>query len=822
MKNIIQPILVFFLVNNLALGQTSAAFEKAADNYLGAGNYYGAMVTYAKLLAIDRSDAKGWSGYAEAAYLQGAFEESEAAYQRIFDGRTKIKSPLATYWLAGAKQVQGRYREASELYAQFIAAPGTADPGYLGLAKEAMTRCDYAEKHQGQIDMDVAITKLPEPINSPEGEYSPTLVGDMLYFASNREEWEGDKHYPKRAIYKVFSGKMSDNGSEISKTDFNETDLHTANGAFSTDGHWMYYSVGSYKTDAIIESKIWRREKLFDGTWGNPTMLPEPINSPIGHTTTEPNFGVDATGNDVLFFASNREGGTGGMDIYKVTVAKDGTYTIPENLIGINTIGDEITPNWHRKTNTLYYSSNGRPTLGGYDIFKSEAKNGTWGASVHLTPPTNSHYNDAYYSILPDESGALFASNRREATKQIEALTVCCYDIFKVEFLGIDLVAITFHNVTKDSLRQTTIRLVELVDGKKPGDEIKLDVAGSFAHFPIEREKYYMLIATKPDFTSDTNFFNTVKLPRTQRSLKEELFLQPAQIDLMAYCFNQKTGLALEGTTMRFEEIIGGARSETNTNEKGNSYFYPLDFGRKYRLIVTKFGFIGDTVEVSTQGYDRLQTVHLSEKLYLRPALTEYLPLAVFFDNDEPDKDVNRPTTTTSYGQSYDRYHDPRKPVFVATWNKANPAMNQAQYLGQMTMEQFFEDRVKAGFNKLQLLSAALKERLDAGEYVQLTLQGYASPRAQNQYNTNLTGRRVWSLKNHFSVWNNGALAAYIENQKLTFTEVTNGEEQSPKDIIDLISDETNSIYSIRASFERRVEIIEVNVSQQPMQQNGK
>lgn len=806
-------------MNNLAIGQTSAAFEKAAKRYLADGNYYGAMVTFGKMLAIDSSDAHGWAGYAEAAQLQGAYEESEAAYQRIFDGKTKLKDPRAAYWLGSVKQDQGEYAEASALLSQFLANPGTADSSFLMLAKERIKMCDYAAKHHGNLDLDVEVTKLPEPINSGEGEYSPALVGDKLYFSSNREEWEGDKNFPKRQIYKVFSANMSDNGSSLAKTDFNESDFHTANTSFSTDGHWMFYSVGTYITDARIESKIWRREKLMDGTWGNAVMLPEPVNAPVGYTTTEPCLAVDAAGNDVLFFASNRPGGSGGMDIYKTLVAKDGSYGNTENLSGINTAGDEITPSWHRKTNTLYYSTNGRATLGGFDVYKSELKNGYWGISVHLTPPTNSNYNDAYYSILPDDSGALFASNRREATKQFESLTVCCYDIFKAEFLGIDLVAITWHKVSKDSLRSTNIRLVELIDGKKPGDEIKLDVAGSFAHFPIEREKFYMLIAQKPDYTMDTVYFNTVKLPRTTRTITQNLYLQPALIDLNALCFNKKTGKALEGTTMRFEEILGGSRSETSSNEKGNSYFYSLDYSRKYRLIASKFGFTSDTVEVSTQGLDRFTIYHLMEKLYLSPGF-DYLPLAVFFDNDEPDKDVNRPTTTTTYGQSYDRYYAPRKPDFVSTWNKANPAMNQAQYLGQMTMDQFFEERVRGGYEKLLQLSVALRERLEAGEYVQLTIKGYASPRALNNYNKNLTGRRIWSLKNHFSVWNGGVLASFIENKKLTFVEEPNGEETSPTDIIDLISDETNSIYSIRASYERRVEIIEVTVSQTPMGQS--
>ncbi len=818
MKNAILPILSLLFVSVLATGQTSGAFERAAAKYLADGNYYGAMVTYGKMLAIDSADAKGWAGFAEAARLQGAFEQSEAAYQRIFDGKTKLHDPLAPFWLAGVKQDQGKFTEATALYEQFVAAPGGADSSYVGLAKQRMKTCDYAKKHEGNLDLDVEVTKLPEPINSPEGEYAPSLMGDALYFSSNREEWGTDKNFPKRLIYKVYSGKMSDNGSTLAKADFNEKELHTANTSFSADGHWMFYSVGRYITDAKIESRLWRREKMVDGAWANAMELPEPINAPVGYTTTEPNVAVDAAGNDVLFFVSDRPNGRGGLDIYKTTLLKDGTYSNPENLSALNTMGDDITPNWHRKSNTLYFSSNGRASLGGFDVFKSEFKNGYWTPVTHLPPPTNSYYNDAYYSILPDETGALFCSNRREATKQIESMNVCCYDIFKAEFLGIDLVVINFNKKSKDSLRMVNTRLVELTDCKnKHGEEVKVDVPGAFTHFTIERGKCYMLISQKPDFTTDTTIFSTKDLPKTERKLVQKLYLQPAEIDLTAYCFDKSTGKELVGTTMRFEEIVGGKRFEEKSNNTGNDYFYGLDWSHKYRLIASKMGYRGDTVVVSTEGYDRIHSVHLKEKLYLEPSLQSYLPLAVFFDNDCPDKRVTRATTTTTYGQSYELYDAAsRKGEFISNWNKANPAMNQFE---KLTMETFFSDKVEEGWKRLGLLSAALKERLDKGEHVELTIRGYASPRAKNDYNKKLTGRRIWSLKNHFSVWNGGALNEYIENQQLTFVEDATGEETANAEAKNYedIRDEANTIYSIRASYERRVEIVEAKNSAGPV-----
>jgi hypothetical protein len=263
---------------------------------------------------------------------------------------------------------------------------------------------------------------------------------------------------------------------------------------------------------------------------------------------------------------------------------------------------------------------------------------------------------------------------------------------------------------------------------------------------------------------------------------------------------------------------LGGSRKESKENLLGNDYFYGLEFGHKYKITVSKAGYSDASVTVSTQGFDRFVTKHLTEKLYLEQlSIENYLPIAVFFDNDEPDKRVNRATTSTTYGSTYERYF-PRKPQFVDGWNAANPTQNQAANVGAMNMDEFFDRKVRGGWEQLQALSKALNDRLAAGAVIQLVIKGYASPRAATEYNKLLTGRRVWSLKNHFATWNNGQLNQYILDNKLQFTEEKYGEDTAPKDIIDNIQDEKNSVYSLRASWERRVEIVEINMLTAPTQ----
>ena len=127
-------------------------------------------------------------------------------------------------------------------------------------------------------------------------------------------------------------------------------------------------------------------------------------------------------------------------------------------------------------------------------------------------------------------------------------------------------------------------------------------------------------------------------------------------------------------------------------------------------------------------------------------------------------------------------------------------------------VEYFFESDVKSGYAKLQTFISKLKERLDSGEIIELSLKGYASPRAANRYNLALGQRRIWSLKNEIISYSGGALTPYVESGKLVVTEISFGEEIAPSGISDSYSNRRLSVYSPEASRQRKAEIVRVRV----------
>ncbi len=135
------------------------------------------------------------------------------------------------------------------------------------------------------------------------------------------------------------------------------------------------------------------------------------------HTSMHPCV-AEEQGRELLLFASDREGGLGGLDLYVCARPLDSgefDFSFPQNLGEvINTGGDEISPFFEPATQTLWFSSNGHISLGGLDIFKTTRSAGKWTKPENPGWPLNSPADDLFFSkIMNDKKGGgFFVSNR--------------------------------------------------------------------------------------------------------------------------------------------------------------------------------------------------------------------------------------------------------------------------------------------------------------------------------------------------------------------------------------------------------------------------
>lgn len=245
---------------------------------------------------------------------------------------------------------------------------------------------------------------------------SVTADGSMLIFTSNRPLLVGDMKaadpgmvYDNVYVCKWDSAKNTWGLSYPIDGDVNEAYAHTSCTSISPDGNYIFL----YKNNIHGASRggdIYMSKKSSKGKWGTPAPLEKPVNT----SYYEDGACLSPDGN-TLYFTSERPGGYGVADLYKSERISKNAWAEPENLGPVvNSEYDEGAPFMAPDGRTLFFSSNGHNSMGGYDIFKTSMNDsGKWTSPVNLGYPINSVNDEKGFSISGDARTAYLASNRK-------------------------------------------------------------------------------------------------------------------------------------------------------------------------------------------------------------------------------------------------------------------------------------------------------------------------------------------------------------------------------------------------------------------------
>lgn len=185
------------------------------------------------------------------------------------------------------------------------------------------------------------------------------------------------------------------------------------------------------------------------------------------------------------------------------------------------------------------------------------------------------------------------------------------------------------------------------------------------------------------------------------------------------------------------------------------------------------------------------------------------LPLSVYFHNDEPKPNSTDSTTSVNYTQAYQSFQV-LKEQYVGTFSSvlAGHAKNEAE----RQMRAFFDQTVSGGYQRLASFTQQLEEILLLGASVELRLKGFTSPLTDSDYNQLLAKRRISSVTNYLSAFNDSSLYPFLQKEQLRISELPLGETQVDTTVSDNPNDKRNSVYSIKAARERRIEIQSISV----------
>lgn len=322
------------------------------------------------------------------------------------------------YYAARTMHLSSRFDEAIQYFGTYIASLGKKrkNQGLISEVEREMTMCETA-KELIKNPINTKVINVGAPINTEYREYAPIVSADhsTMIFTSSRpsttggliDDSDGDYYEDIYISYKVDSiwSPPVSMGPSIN------TDGHDASIALSPDGQkLLLYRYGNPNATTATSSGDLYISELIGNSWTPAIQLPSSINS----KGWEPSASFSAD-EKILYFASDREGGYGGTDIYSVKKLPHGEWALPMNMGPvINTAFNEDSPYLHPDGKTLYFSSEGHMTMGGYDIFYSKynEQSKSWTAPENLGYPINTPHDDLHFSWTTDGRRVYFPSIR--------------------------------------------------------------------------------------------------------------------------------------------------------------------------------------------------------------------------------------------------------------------------------------------------------------------------------------------------------------------------------------------------------------------------
>jgi outer membrane protein OmpA-like peptidoglycan-associated protein len=737
---------------------------------------------------------------------------------------------LLNYRRAIVKKMAGKYDEAITLLNTYQANQqvATANGGnFFQDIQDEIASCEWAKTIEA-IQPKFEAKPLDKIINTDLTDIAAVQYGNTLYYTTaNLVE-------NKKPVTQVFTSDFKEK-SRLSNVNMVKDSLSTAGYSLNTEGSRVYFNICEQKDNTNFRCEIYYREKLLDDRWSEPKKLSETINNQA-FTASNPTVGRDkTTGKDVLYFASNRPGGKGKLDIWYADLDEKGQASAPQNLSNVNTSKDDITPYFFNEGQILFFSSEGHKGMGGLDIFHVEKTgDNSWSAVNNAGKPINSSFDDTYFSINGDKGQGYFSTNRKGKTCTEDDKNCVCNDIFNYEVKA-DLKAETFAQSTKENLIGCRLDLVDVETG-----EIIQTVTNANANdfnFPLELNKKYRLIASKPNHVTDSIDFDTKGLWQT-KTLYQKLELV-AYPKLTVYVMDEIDRKPLDGAKVDIWEIDANKNPKRVASEilKGSVFTWDkLEFGKTYRITGYKETFDPDTNQIIVDNYTPkgLNRLDYVDTLFLLPF--RGLPLTLYFDNDHPNPNSRDTLTFLTYGETFAAYSAKEGEYLSFIYKNGGKTRNakakKGNKIGKIgkpsppddsnvdpfsaaqasAVSAFFNDKIRANYSKLVSFSGLMRRYLSRGQTLEIVIEGYASPLAETEYNRYLTSRRIMSLYNHFYQFDGGNLRQYLLNNQLRIRVLPYGEAKSERTVSDDANDPRRSIFSVEAMKERKVEIKEINL----------
>ncbi len=372
-------------------------------------NYVRAIEMYRGIADKGYESMELYQNLGDACYYMNDMEGATAAYERYLELQPRV-APVYYYRYAQALQAVNKQEAAREAYLKY----SENNPEIRAkLVRNNKYYLDSIEARSGRYQ----VSNLP--LNSAYTDYAPAWWGDGLVFSSARDTGFFAQNRDVRAdhyfsdLYVAEEAKVTPSKKVRLFSEHLSTRYHESSAAFSAEGKEVFFTRNRAEGKKLLTNEkgvstlqLFRARGGSNEDWGIAETLP------VNHEDWSSAHPAVSPDGKWLYFASDRPGGMGNSDLYRMALMPEGGYGEPENLgPSINTEGKETFP-FIAADGTLYFASDGRPGLGGLDVFRARFHEDGTVTVTNMGRPVNSERDDFSLIIDAEARSGFLASNR--------------------------------------------------------------------------------------------------------------------------------------------------------------------------------------------------------------------------------------------------------------------------------------------------------------------------------------------------------------------------------------------------------------------------
>lgn len=522
MKNIFYSLLFSFAIGAFAQNTKIIKGDKLNQKLA----YIDAIKTYEKIVKKGFVNPEICEKIGDAYYFNANYKIAAEWYQKAFSLTTDL-NPEYYYRYALTLKSIGQIEESDKYMSKYISL--VPEQNRAQILKKENNYKEYIKQNSDRFELKTL------SINSPNSDFGGSFYKDQLVFSTSRESksiYKRTHSWTGLPFTSLFSGTISSDGLVSDAKKFAksiDSKFNESTPVFTKDGNTVYFTRNNFikgkkgqNAEGTVFLKIYRAQKNQKQEWDNITELPfNSDNFQVAHPALSPD-------EKTLYFASDRPGTLGKSDIYKVDIKPNGNFGEPENLgKTINTEGRETFP-FISESGILYFASDGRPGLGGLDIFQVDInKIDKRNSVLNIGAPVNGTMDDFSFCIYETTNRGFFTSNREggEGNDDIYGFTQIKPIVYPCEQ---QLAGNVLDKQTNEILPGSEVTLFSK-ENKVISTQFSND-KGEFNFGYVDCNASFFIRASKTDYSTDEK---DIQIPNYTGETKTTLAIEKTQIPIV-------------------------------------------------------------------------------------------------------------------------------------------------------------------------------------------------------------------------------------------------------------------------------------------------